>query len=49
MSFGTVDPYTPEESVFECLDCQHRVVSSEHVGACPKCGGTTKNIAVARE
>ncbi|MFD1515522.1 rubrerythrin-like domain-containing protein [Halomarina rubra] len=49
MSHGLVDPYRPEESVFECLECHHRLVSEEHVGACPVCGGATKNIAVARE
>ncbi|MWG35722.1 rubrerythrin-like domain-containing protein [Halomarina oriensis] len=46
---STVDPYTPGEAVFECVDCQHRTASSEHVGSCPECGGTIKNIAVARE
>ncbi|MFC5973294.1 rubrerythrin-like domain-containing protein [Halomarina salina] len=49
MSLNTVDPYTPEEAVFECLACQNRIVSEEYVGPCPECGGETKNIAVARE
>jgi Zn finger protein HypA/HybF involved in hydrogenase expression len=49
MTRSTVDPYSPEESVFECRACHHRVVSEEHVGSCPECGGETANIAVARE
>ena len=49
MNRNTVDPYRSEEAVFECIACHNRIVSDEHVGACPECGGETKNIAVARE
>jgi len=43
------DPWTPEESVYECYGCGARTVADEHVGGCPECGGTVKNIAVAQE
>lgn len=44
-----IDPYTPTESVFECVECHHRVVESSHRGNCSECGATVVNIAVSRE
>jgi rRNA maturation endonuclease Nob1 len=43
-----LDPYTPEEPLYECLDCSSRS-AGENGGACGDCGGTLKNIAVPRE
>lgn len=43
------DPYTPEDSLFECLSCGSRTTTDSHLGACPDCGGAVKNIAVAQE
>lgn len=42
------DPYTPDEAVYECHQCGHRVEGGSG-GTCPQCGGGVKNIAVARE
>lgn len=43
-----VDPYTPDESYYECVDCLHRT-TGETAGSCPECGATMRNIAVPRE
>lgn len=43
-----IDPYTPEEPLYECLDCGERS-SSGSGGSCGACGGTLKNIAVPWE
>jgi rRNA maturation endonuclease Nob1 len=43
------DPWTPEESVYECYGCGSRVVVEDHLGTCPDCGDAVKNIAVAQE
>ena len=43
------DPYTPDTSRYECMECLHRVSTDETLGACPECGGKMKNVAVARE
>lgn len=41
------DPYTPDESVYECYQCGTRIRESTPV--CPDCKGEVKNIAVTRE
>lgn len=43
------DQYQTEESYYECTVYQERAVSNDHVGRCPDCGGTMRNLAVARE
>ncbi|MFB6184250.1 MAG: rubrerythrin-like domain-containing protein [Haloarculaceae archaeon] len=43
------DPYSPEESHYECLDCHARIVTDGHVDVCEECGGEVRNIAVPRE
>lgn len=43
------DPWTSEESVYECYECGHRLRTEGHQGSCPKCEGRMKNIAVPRE
>lgn len=43
-----LDPYTPGEPIYECLECGNRSVDGTG-DACPDCGGTVKNIAVPRE
>ncbi len=43
------DPYTPTGSYYECLDCQYRTRGADHLANCPECGGTVRNLAVARE
>lgn len=43
-----IDPYTPEESLYECFDCGDRTAGGTG-GSCTDCGGTVKNIAVPRE
>lgn len=43
------DPYTPETSRYECLDCLERVTTDETLETCPECGGNMKNVAVPRE
>ncbi|MDX1746479.1 MAG: rubrerythrin-like domain-containing protein [Halobacteriales archaeon] len=43
-----IDPYTPDEPMYECLDCGGRSSGGTH-GPCSDCGGTVKNIAVPRE
>jgi rubrerythrin len=42
------DPYTPEESVYECYNCGTRITSGSP-GRCPDCDSTVRNIAVPRE
>ncbi|MFC7007081.1 rubrerythrin-like domain-containing protein [Halalkalicoccus salilacus] len=44
-----LDQYQKTESYYECTVCQERAVSNDHVGRCPDCGGTMRNLAVARE
>jgi hypothetical protein len=44
-----VDPYRPSEPYYECVHCGVREAAPEHVGRCSDCGGTVRNIAVARE
>jgi rubrerythrin len=44
-----IDPYTPEQSTYECYECGHRVTDSGHPGGCPECAGKVRNIAVPRE
>ncbi len=43
------DPYTAEESYYECVSCQNRTRSSDHLGSCPECGERVRNLAVTRE
>ena len=43
------DPYTPNDGLYECLDCGGRTESESHIGDCPSCGGTVHNIAIPRE
>jgi len=43
------DPYTPEKSRYECVECLNRVTTDDTVGTCPECGGRMKNVAVPRE
>jgi len=43
-----LDPYTPDEPLYECMDCGGRH-SGGIGGSCGDCGGTLKNIAVPRE
>ncbi|MCL7417757.1 MAG: rubrerythrin-like domain-containing protein [Halalkalicoccus sp.] len=43
------DPYSPTESYYECVECQHRTTSAKHPGICPECDGVLCNLAVARE
>lgn len=43
------DPYSPTESHYECIECQHRITGTEHLGSCPECDGVVRNLAVARE
>jgi DNA-directed RNA polymerase subunit RPC12/RpoP len=43
-----LDPYTPEEPLYECMDCGGRLTGGSG-GSCADCGGTLKNIAVPRE
>ncbi|MGQ4555320.1 DUF7129 domain-containing putative zinc-binding protein [Halobellus sp. GM3] len=44
---GTVDPYHPEESRYECLACGAR---AEDGGVCERCDSQSLvNIAVPRE
>ena len=43
------DPYTPEKSRYECVDCLNRVTTDGTVWTCPDCGGRMKNVAVPRE
>ena len=42
------DPYDPDESYHECMDCHSRV-AGEGGGDCPECGGPLRNLAVSRE
>jgi rRNA maturation endonuclease Nob1 len=43
-----LDPYTPGEPLYECMDCGNRSAGGTG-GTCEDCGGTLKNIAVPRE
>ncbi len=43
------DPYSPEESYHECMDCHNRVAADEGGGLCSECGGPLRNLAVSRE
>ncbi|PSP82857.1 hypothetical protein BRC83_08580 [Halobacteriales archaeon QS_1_68_17] len=43
------DPFTPEESYYECLECGSRTLTEDHIGSCPACGGEVRNIGVPRE
>jgi primosomal protein N' len=44
---GSVDPYRPEGSYYECRDCGAHVDGGD---SCDKCGSDAlTNIAVARE
>lgn len=45
----TIDPYSPSDGYFECLDCGNRESSVDRLSACPQCDGTVRNIAVPRE
>jgi len=44
-----IDPYSPGTSVYECQECGDRTEASDHVAACPTCGGDVRNIAIPRE
>lgn len=44
-----IDPYPPEESVYECMGCGNRVATTDHLSICPDCEGDVRNIAVPRE
>ena len=43
-----IDPYTPGEPLYECLECGVRSAGPTD-GPCGDCGGTVRNIAVPRE
>lgn len=43
------DPYSPDESYYECVDCRTRTVSDDYLGSCPDCGEPVRNLAVPRE
>jgi len=43
------DPYSPDESCYECRSCGARTVTDGHLGSCPECDGDVRNIAVPRE
>jgi len=44
---GSVDPYSPEASRYECVSCGARVDSG---GRCERCGNESLvNIAIPRE
>lgn len=42
------DPYTPDDSVYECYDCGTRI-SESSPGRCPECDSVVKNLTVPRE
>jgi CBS domain-containing protein len=41
------DPTGPH--AYECVDCGARITADHRPGACPECGGRTRNIGVSRE
>jgi rRNA maturation endonuclease Nob1 len=43
------DPYTPDESHYECTNCGARLQTDGNVETCGQCGGSVRNIAVPRE
>lgn len=43
------DPYTPDRYYFECLDCLHRLTTTETKQRCPHCNGRLQNLAIPRE
>ncbi|MEM4780185.1 MAG: rubrerythrin-like domain-containing protein [Halalkalicoccus sp.] len=43
------DPYRSDEPYYECVECHGRTAGVAHLGRCPDCGGTVRNLAVARE
>jgi Zn finger protein HypA/HybF involved in hydrogenase expression len=44
-----IDPYSPDEPVYECQHCGNRTESSDHLTVCPNCDGEVRNIAIPRE
>lgn len=46
---SAIDPYSPSDGYFECLECGYRETSGDRVTECPDCAGRVRNIAVARE
>lgn len=46
---SVIDDYHPTEGYYECRSCRTRTVSATHLSKCPDCGGSVRNIAVARE
>jgi Zn finger protein HypA/HybF involved in hydrogenase expression len=44
-----VDPFDPDDPMYECFECGHRVETGDHSGSCPQCDGEVKNITVTRE
>ncbi|RXK49110.1 rubrerythrin-like domain-containing protein [Halorientalis pallida] len=44
-----IDPYRPDESVYECVECNGRFRTNDHLSSCEGCGGDVQNIAVPRE
>ena len=48
-NFSEVDPYSPTEGYYECIECGHREHRSDSPGRCPNCDGQVQNIAVPRE
>ncbi|WP_416839718.1 rubrerythrin-like domain-containing protein [Haloferax sp. DFSO52] len=41
--------WTVSGGYFECRSCGTRTVSERFLAVCPNCGGSVRNIAVARE
>ncbi|MDX5989403.1 rubrerythrin-like domain-containing protein [Haloferax mediterranei ATCC 33500] len=46
---SVIDDYHATEGYYECRSCRTRTVSETHLPMCPNCGGSVRNIAVARE
>ncbi|MDS0239868.1 MULTISPECIES: rubrerythrin-like domain-containing protein [unclassified Haloferax] len=46
---SVIDDYRSTEGYYECRSCRTRTVSETHLSSCPDCGGSVRNIAVARE
>lgn len=44
-----VDPYSPDDGRYECLDCGERYERESHPDVCPGCNGRLRNVAVPRE
>lgn len=49
MPVANIDPYEPADGRFECVECGARTEAPSRSGACDRCGGRVKNIAVCQE